>query len=346
MVPYFLLLGCVIFWIFLEKKSLNRKAFWMPFFALVLFASLRSYLVGVDTGTYTQDFRNNLDPDYFVFRENMEYGYQLLSYLILKLTYNYFWLFFVCSIIVVGCYLSFFKKKSEDYFLSVVIFITFGFYTFYFNGLRQGLAMAVAVWATPYLIDKKIIQFSLIILLASFFHKTALVMFIFYFLIHLKFKLEYKAIGVFLGSLLVSGVVIQYLASVNEKYSGYAEVSDQAGGYLTLGLYFTLGIFCYLCMKFFKIKDKNFYILLQLYIYGVVFIIPVTLLGSNPSGPQRILFYFVWTITLLLPIIFNRMNNKLLYAFFILLSVVFFYLVTSGFANLTPYRVNEIFRIF
>lgn len=346
MLPYLLLLGFVMFWIFLEKKSLNRNAFWVPFFTLVLFASIRSYLVGTDTGAYTSDFRNKLDIQYFIFSENLEYGYQVIKYIILYLTHNYFWLLFVSSIIVVGSYLYIFKKKSEDYFLSIFIFLTFGFYTFYFNGLRQGLSMALAVWATPYLIDKKIKKFTLIILLASLFHKSALIMFVFYFLIHLKFKLEYKIIGVFLGSLMLSGATVQYLASTNEKYTSYTEVSEDAGGYLTLGFYFMIGLFIYILMKLYKITNKDFYILLQLYIYGIVFLIPVAMLGANPSGPQRLLFYFVWPVALLLPIVFNRINNKLINYIFILFSVIYFYMITSKFSHLTPYIVNESFRIF
>lgn len=346
MLPYLLLLGFVMFWIFLEKKSLNRNAFWVPFFVLVLFASIRSYLVGTDTGAYTSDFRNQVNPENFIFRENVEIGYQLLSYLVLNLTYNYFWLLFIASTIVVGSYLVFFKKYSQEYFLSVLIFLSFGLYTFYFNGLRQGLAMAIVVWSTPYLLNKKILNFSLIVLLASLFHKSALIMFIFYFLINFKVKIEYKILSVFFGSLFLSGLGIEYLASVNDKYSAYGEVSENSGGYLTLSLYFIIGVFFYIFYKFYKIKDKNFNVFLQLYILGIVFLIPVAMLGANPSGPQRLVFYFIWTIAIIIPIIFNKININKIYYIFVVLCILYFYLRTSSFSNLTPYQLNEIFRIF
>lgn len=345
MFPYLLLLGFVMFWIFLEKKSLNRNAFWVPFFVLVFFSSIRSYLVGTDTGNYTSDFRNLLDSNYYIFRSDLEYGYQLLEYFVLKFTHNYFWLFFVSSVIVVGSYLYIFRKKSEDYFLSVIIFISFGFYLFYFNGLRQGIAMAIVALATSSLINKNFLKYALIILLASFFHKTALIMFLFYFIIHLEFKLEYKAIAIFLGSLLMSGAAIQYLASANEKYGGYTEVSDNAGGYLTLFFYFSISLFLYIFYKKYKINNSDYYILLQLCLYGVLFLIPVALLGANPSGPQRLLFYFVWVVSLLIPIVIVKLNSKILYTIFILLAFIYYSMVL-GFGNLLPYRLNEIFRIF
>lgn len=345
MLPYLLLLGFVMCWIFLEKKSLNRSAFWVPFFALVLFASIRSYLVGTDTGSYTSDFRNSLDSNYYIFREDLEYGYQLLEYFILKFTHNYFWLFFISSLIVVGSHLYIFKKKSKDYLLSIYIFITFGFYLFYFNGLRQGLAMAIVALATPYLIDKKSLKYILIIIVASFFHKTALIMILFYFFIHLRIKFELKAIFIFLGSFLISGAAIQYLGSINEKYSSYTEVSELKGGYLTLFFYFLISLFIYICYKKYNIRDNNYYVLMQLHIYGVLFLIPVSMLGANPSGPQRLLFYFVWGLTILIPIILNRINNRIIYFTFMLLAF-FYYTMVLGFGNLIPYQLNEIFRIF
>lgn len=345
MIIYILLLLGVTLWILLEKKSLNRKAFWIPLTLLVMFASVRCYLVGTDTGSYTANFRNSLSPEYYYFREEIEYGYQVLEYLLLNVTDNYFWLLFTCSLIIVGSYLYVLKKQSTDYFLSVFIFITFGFYLFYFNGLRQGLAMAIVALATPHLINKNFLKYLLIILSASSFHKTALIMLLFYFIIHLKFKMEFKALALFLGSFLISSSVVEYLASTNEKYSGYAEISEVKGGYLTLFFYFSISLFIYICYKKYNIKNNDYYVLMQLHIYGVLFLIPVSMLGANPSGPQRLLFYFVWVSTLLIPLTFSRINKKIVYFTFIFLAF-FYYTMILGFGNLMPYQLNEIFRIF
>lgn len=346
MTPYFFVLSFVIFWVYLEKIALNRKAFWVPLLLLSIFAGVRSHRVGTDSGTYTSDFRNQLNLEYFVFREDIEYGYQLLSYIILNFTHNYFWLFFVSSIIVVGSYLYIFKKISKDYLLSVYIFITFGFYTFYFNGLRQGLAMAITIWAIPYLIERKIFNFTLLIVTASFFHKSALIMFVMYLLINLKIKIEYKIGLTFLGSFFLSSLVVEYLASENNRYTAYTTSSENAGGYLVLGIFLVLGAIFYFFNNAKNIFDKSEYILLQLYLIGLIFLIPVALLGTNPSGPQRLLFYFVWPVAILLPTILLRINIKLIYLLFIALSGIYFYLRTTRFSNLTPYQINEIFRIF
>lgn len=346
MIPYLLILLFVMCWILLEKKALNRKAFWIPFISLSLFSSLRSDSVGSDSKNYTRDFVNQLDVDYFEFIPESEIGFQILKYFILNFTHNYFWLFLISSIIVIYCYLIFIKKYSKDYFLSVFIFITFGLYTFYFNGLRQGLAMAISILAMPYLVEKKFIKYFIIIFLASLFHKTALLFILFYFIVNLNLKLEYKALAVFLGSLSLSGLAVQYLATVNDKYITYAEVSEKSGGYLTLAFYLIIGFVVYGSLKKFQEKEIFYEKISELYIYGVIFLIPVAMLGANASGPQRLLFYFAGLVVVLIPYIFYKINNKLLYGLFLFLAVIYYCLTTSKFAHLTPYSLNPIFRMF
>lgn len=345
MIPYILILLFVMSWILLEKKALNRKAFWVPLISLSLFGSLRSDSVGSDSKNYTRDFVNKINIEYFEFRSDNEMGFQFFHYIILALTKNYFWLFLIFSLLISYCYLSFFKKYSKDYFLSVFIFITFGFYTFYFNGLRQGIAMAITVLAIPFLVEKKFLNFSIIIGLASLFHKSALILILFYFIVNLKIKIEYKMLAVFLGSLVLSRVIVQYFANLNEKYETYAQVSEKAGGYLTLGFYFLIGCIIYIYIKNIKNESRYFMKLSEFYLYGVIFLIPVAMLGTNASGPQRLLFYFVWVVSLLIPIIINKINNKFIYFIFIFLALIY-YTMILGFGNLMPYGLNEIFRIF
>lgn len=346
MLPYILILFFVMFWIWLEKESLNRKAFWLPLFTLVLFASFRDYRVGTDTGTYIKNFVNQLDYNYFSFRDGVELGYQLIEYFLLRITHNYFWLFFVTSFIVVFCYLYIFRKNSKDYGTSIFIFITLGTYTFFFNGLRQGLAMAIFAFAIPYLITRNFYKYFLICIFASFFHTTALLMLPFYFLVNLNVKLLYKLLATFFGSFILSKYLIAYIASTNERYESYTQTSENSGGLLTLAFYFVILIIIYIGSYIYKIKDKDFLQLFSFYAIGIAFMIPIALLESNPSGPQRILPYFTWILALILPILLQKINNVYIYASMIFLAIVYFVLTTSRFSNLTPYSINPFFEVF
>ena len=346
MLPYLLVLGFVTFWIVLERKTLNRKSFFIPLIALSLFAGVRSYRVGTDSNNYTSDFRDNLDVQYFEFREGVEIGYQLLEYILLSLNANYFWLFFITATIVVYCYLKIIKTYSVNYWFSIFLFVTLGVYTFFLNGLRQGLAMAIFALALPYLLEKRLLAYLFVCFFASLFHTTALFMIPFYFLVNLRIKPFYKIVATFIGSLLVSRLLIQYLAATNERYAGYAGEDQEGGGYLTLGFYVILLILIYYVIRIYNIKDKQFMQLFAFYAIGVVFIIPVAMLGANPSGPQRLLTYFTWTLALILPVVFKRINNAYVTSMAVTIFTIYFILTTSKFSNLTPYIINPIFEIF
>lgn len=346
MLPYLLVLGFVIFWIALEDKALNRKAFFIPLIVLSLFAGLRRFSVGTDSGTYTRDFRNNLDVNYFEFEEGVELGYQYLEYILLRFNADYVWLFFTTALFVVFCYLRIIKKYSVNYWFSVFLYVCLGYYTFFFNGLRQGIAMAIFTIAFPSLLEKKLIWYLLICFIGSLFHASILFMIPFYFVVNLRVKPIYKIIATFLGSLLVSRFLIHYIAGTNERYEGYTEVSETAGGYLTLGFQVILVVFIYFIIYIYKIKDKELLKLFTFYASGVLFIVPVAILGANPSGPQRLLSYFTWVSILLLPLVFKKLNNTYITAMATVVFLIYFILTTSTFSNLTPYIINPIFKVF
>lgn len=346
MLPYLLVLSFVMFWVILEQKALNRRALTMPLIALALLAGLRNHSVGSDSETYTRHFRSNLNIYNFEFEKGVELGYQILEYILLRLQADYFWLFLITAIIVVYCYLTVIKKYSINYPFSIFLFITLGVYTFFFNGLRQGIAMAIFTFATPYLLDKKLIPYILVCLFASFFHTTALFMIPFYFLVNLRIKPLYKILATFLGSLIVSRFLVTYIATTNERYEGYTEVSEESGGLLTLGFYTILLLFIYFIIRLYKIRDEYTIKLFTFYALGVVFIIPVAMLGAMASGPQRLITYFTWTLVLILPVMFRKINNIYVTSTAVVLFLVYFVLTTTRFSNLTPYMINPIFEIF
>lgn len=130
MFPYLFVLAFVMFWIVVEQKTLKRKAFWMPLIILVLLSSIRSFEVGADSVNYVNSFINNVDVEYFVFRDDVEIGYQTFEYLLLNLTHDYFWFFFFSSFFIIYVNLKIIKNYSVNYIFSVYLFITLGIYTF------------------------------------------------------------------------------------------------------------------------------------------------------------------------------------------------------------------------
>lgn len=339
MIPYFLILFLVVVWIYFEKKALNRRAFWIPLFILALLPGIRSSHVGTDTENYTYNYGFKIDKNYYNFNDNIEKGYQILDYFILSFTNNYFWLLFLTALFIVFSYLRLIKKYSSNYIFSVILFITLGLYTFLFNGLRQALAMAVITYSVKYLLERKIIYYFLICLIASTFHISALIMVPLYFLINFKLKTIYKVTLAILGSSILSSQFIHYIAQSNERYESYTE-SGEIQGIYTLGFYVVIAIFISLVNIKYKLSDDFVIKLSEVYYLGIAILIPVALLGVNPSGPQRIISYFIWPLLFLLPLIFKKINNIFITLFFIILCVIYYYLIVANFSNLIPYSLN------
>ena len=347
MFPYFFVLFLVMFFVFFEKSILKRDAFVIPFLILVLFSTIRDYSVGTDTEVYTSFFRSYIDVSNYNFDKNLEYGYQFLVYCILGFTKSYFYLFLITSIIIVFNTLYIIRKYSVNYAMSMYIYITFSFYTFFFNTLRQGIAISICMLGMYYFVHKKTCQYLIIVLFASLFHIASLVMIPMYFLINfIKLRIELKAVFAFIFSYFGANLIINFMAADNVRYEHYARSSDNAGGYLLILFYIALAIFIYLSGKLLRLENNLYNKIEQIYIVGLCAVVPVVFIGTDPSGPQRILYYFSFYLIFILPMIFSFINNKLLSFIFVLFSMVFYFFVTGALYGIYPYKLNEVFHIF
>lgn len=347
MLIYIGLLLFVSLWIWFEKISLNRRAFFIPCAALIMVATFRNYTIGTDTPNYTQFFRGSISLDNYIFDPRVEFGYQLFEYFILHISKEYYVLFLVSSLIIIPSILYTIRKYSVNYLISVYIYISFSFYTLLFNTLRQAIAMAICMLGMYFFINKKIVPYFFIVFLASTFHISAWIMLVIYFLVHyINVKIELKVILSFLISFLGAKIIIDFMASDNDRYVQYTQQSENAGGYLTILLYIGLAIFVYLSGKKVRKENNLFKVLEQTFILGLALVIPIVLLGTNPSGPQRLLYYTSVYVIFLLPILLNVYKNILLNSLFLLFSGIYFYLVTMKLYEIYPYILNPIFNIF
>jgi len=70
-----------------------------------------------------------------------------------------------------------YRNYSSSFFLSLFLFVGSADYVLWmFNGVRQFMAVTIALYATPFILKKRYIPAAAIILLASTFHRSALLM--------------------------------------------------------------------------------------------------------------------------------------------------------------------------
>jgi transmembrane protein EpsG len=79
-----------------------------------------------------------------------------------------------------------FMKYSRNFEISTYVYITGGLYLVTMNGIRQSLTAAIIFMATRFIISGNFIAYALIVLFASTFHESALILLPIYFLVRYK----------------------------------------------------------------------------------------------------------------------------------------------------------------
>lgn len=147
----------------------------------IIWAGFRSDRFG-DTAGYRQMFRNapsNLSQlGVYMDEASKDKGFYALVVVIKSIIGNSDVLFFlIIATFQLACIVYIFKKYSCDFWLSIFIFVAVTDYmSWMHNGIRQFIAVTIVFVSNEFLIRKQYVKVILLILLASTFHASALLM--------------------------------------------------------------------------------------------------------------------------------------------------------------------------
>lgn len=164
-------------------NDVYKPLFIFAVFLLILLVGLRKVNIGWDTVQYYASF-NKLKTfetiqDVINYKlsggTTMEWAFVFYTWVIGKI--GTFELFNIVSvalyIIPIAIYIY---RYSENKFLSLFLFTTFGLYIFAFSTIRQSIAMGICFLAIIYGSEKnKPVRYFLLVTLAVLFHRTALI---------------------------------------------------------------------------------------------------------------------------------------------------------------------------
>lgn len=351
MLPYFIILLTVIIIAFIAnsyKKTVKIYNFYkfLILSILTLFAGLRNRSVGTDTsgyvGTYLRkdlDFLSIINGD-----SRIEFGYKLLENVALIFSEQYVALLITISFVTVYFQLKGIYKLSEQTAISLFVFITFGIYTYVFNGARQALAAGIFVYAMTFLIQGNFKKYVLWIIVASFFHKSVLFGIPLYFLFRTKFstKLFFFLILATVGVTVFFNMLISYMSLFSEQYAKYQDIQATGGAYLTLAFTLLSLFFVLIRSKVHRKFKKNYDVYLNMFLVGTMIYL-IIFFSEAYIEMTRIAFYYILTAMFIWPIIFKSLQQKeiaLVFMFFMIVHVFFFYFFIGKMANLNPYIVN------
>lgn len=352
MLIYVITLFIVVLATYLARKSkstiMGRFFIFVVFATMVFVAGLRDKSVGTDTGNYVRKFAEiqTFGDVLSIGNRTGEYGYVALSWIINFIFDGYYALLLVIAMIVVGCYQRAILSHSENIVISFFVFITMGFYTFFFNGARQGISCAICALAIGPLMDRNFRKYIFLIIIATIFHKSALVMIPVYFFLKEKNTLKTNIIYIFIGiaSALSLQKVVDIMSEYDSRYESYA-TSGEGGGYYMVAFTCILTLFFLLFKKFVQIDRERYVLFLNMLIFGAIISVISAFLKINPSGILRFTLYFNVSVIFLWPIVYKNLANRstriLFNYFFAVGYLVFFVLTTERFSKLIPYTFNQ-----
>lgn len=169
----------------------GKKLFFVSLSVIIFsfFSGIR-YDVGVDYISYLTDFKRILlysDNEYAFnsYFDRFEKGYLMISSLFLRIGFGYPFLFGLYAFIQISCIYCVYKKDCFIYPFIGFCLIAVGGYFMWMNAIRQIVAFSFFVMAIKFAIERKIFCYLLFGVLAWSMHKSAIVLILFYPIIHL-----------------------------------------------------------------------------------------------------------------------------------------------------------------
>lgn len=250
MLPY--LVVAIIPWItekilislrFSDRNKRKKIIIFVTAVFLFVLIGFKSISVGsTDSGNY-RDYWNKLKecdyPAFVNFTQNnrIEIGFLFSVWVLSRIFVWDQFIFILSALFYVVSVSVFVYRNCEDVVLSLIMFICLGLLLFFMQGMRQSIAMCILLWAIERIKKRNFILFTLLVVLAFLFHKTAIVFFICYFF----YKIKVDQINIFLSVVISVALLIfsnRIISIANYVFDmNYFDAVTSGAGYIALAIY-------------------------------------------------------------------------------------------------------------
>ena len=285
-----------------RRHVLSCYGFLFVFIILASFSSIRDG-VGCDYDSYVNHIvkiQSGL-PNY------MEPGFQFLVRFLADYNDNPRIVIIVIGVLTCFFYLKSIWDQSSDKVMSVFLFLSWGLYFLAFNTVRNYFALAIVFYAIKHLLSNKNFLFILWVVIASFFHMSAIICIPLYYL-GKKITLRKGYIPIIIGViiiLLLLQVPIRSLSfSIYPSYEGSDYDTGRISYFNILKAIFIIG----LCLKFKQsvYNDPLCRFYFNLNVFALILYIGVYWLPEI----SRIGFYMNMTVIFLIPRLLKNIDSR------------------------------------
>ena len=312
MIIYGILIGLTVFvYLFFtalhyEKNKVDKITITFFFIGYLLLLCLRDYSVGVDTRGYIRTFEYT---KYLGWKAALLYGSDEIGFKVLRTIIQWFGgsrLFVsICAVLVVLPVMYLYKREAEGSMICVSFFLISLLFEMFFSGMRQSIAIALAVPAYYFTKEKKVIKYLMIVSLAYCFHKSAIMLLLLYPIYHAHITKKWLCgIIPLMGFVMMRRDLLMNLIFqlAGEEYAyKYSYLTGSSGQIGLMILFLLLTIYSYVILDENKAGKEE--IGLRNILLLATFIHLFTPLNPTIS---RINYYFI----LFIPVAISRINNR------------------------------------
>lgn len=348
MLPYLILniivimLALILFG-FNKNITLNTKTFGNGKHCIFIILSFISLLyLSAFRGDFTSDYKhyvnlfhyyNSFSFDFTMLSEvYQEPGYVILNWITGLITQNAISMIAISSAIILYAHFKQFKNYSVYIWLSVLLFINIGPYYDSFNITRQIMASSIIFLGSKYLYERSFFKYVAIVLVAMSFHRTSVFLIPFYFVLNMKFDMKKVLVLLSLSSIssLYLGYIIQFIQRF--FYGAYTAQSYGMSGLKFTNVIIPIAITVFVIFNKSKLDTKNN--VERIWINSSIFYTFFSILGLNVQMIQRMSYFFLPYVLMLIPTIVSKVKPKELRAIIIMLIIILLvlynYITLSG----------------
>ena len=341
LVNFFLIAIYTLIYYSQPKEKRNKKT--LSFFIilstlqLILLQSVKDINLGSDMPFYWKYYNLQLN---YNFSELSFSRFELLFKILTKLVTNitnsksiYLFVISCLSTAPIG-YITY--KYSKSPFLSILLYLSFGFYAFNFSGLRQAVAFGLIFFSYKFIMEKKLYKYLITVICAILFHKSAFIFLPAYFFYNIKLnKIKFLILFLVDISFFIFKVPIYSFIS-NIFYEEYGVVISNS--YLWMVMCFAIFMFSLIFYKKVLEKNTSATILYVLVAIGT----SIMIFAPVANNILRVANYYYMFVILLVPEVISVLKenkNQILMMFIVIFCcfVLYYYSLSIDLYNIVPY---------
>lgn len=331
-------------------KCRKKYFIWTATIQMIVVATIRGWYIGADTQAWVTTYQlcQNLSWEkLFPYLQNTIYnfepGYIILNKIVSLTGLSITAFYFVVAVIIYVSVARFVYRYSNNVWFSMALFWMLGGYQYSLGILRQTIACAICLWAVDYIIQRKSLQFAIIVALAIAFHSTALCIVPLYSLYNVKVDKNYiiKVLLGAIGFLAALPIALRIVGKLIPRYKGYAEITMKygaQGGWLSL----FISMVCIAASVWYVKHRTSITSETQLIMQAMTisfFLHIVTPMLSIGRMAQYYDIYRIIFISNMLKELVKKGQRRYAYAVFVVLGLLYYAYTLSGDTATVPYTV-------